>query len=177
MENKVIIQTERLIIREYSQADLDDLYEILSDPETMKYYPKPYDRSGCQRWINWCLDSYEKNGFGLWAIELKATGDFIGDCGISLQKIDDQTLHEIGYHINKKHWRQGYAKEACQAVKGWFFTNTLNDSVYSYMNADNIPSRATARSNGMTHIKTYTDGNETLAVYEITRERWGSALH
>ena len=170
----MIIETERLRIRKYTWADIDSLYEILSDPETMKYYPKPYDRSGCERWINWCLDSYEKNGFGLWAIELKDTGEFIGDCGISLQVIDGETLHEIGYHVNKKHWRNGYAKEACRAVKDWFFTNTAYGSVYSYMNAENVPSRATAISNGMSYVKTYGNGAEAHAVYRITREQWTS---
>jgi RimJ/RimL family protein N-acetyltransferase len=100
---KKILETERLIIREYTEEDFDSLYEILSDGETMKYYPKPYDENGVQRWINWCLGSYSENGFGLWALELKDTGVFIGDCGISLQNIDGETLPEIGYHINKKY--------------------------------------------------------------------------
>ena len=172
MENKVIIQTERLIIREYSQADLDDLYEILSDPETMKYYPKPYDRSGCQRWINWCLDSYEKNGFGLWAIELKESGAFIGDCGITMQPIDGAWLPEIGYHISKHHWRRGYAKEAARAVRDWCFTHTDFDAVYSYMTCTNVASYSTAASIGMTRIKQYDDDGVPHFVYRMTRQEW-----
>ena len=77
----MILETNRLIIREYTPGDFDALYEILSDAETMKYYPKPYDENGVHRWINWCLDSYRQYGFGLWALELKETGTFIGDCG------------------------------------------------------------------------------------------------
>ena len=82
----MILETERLIIREYTHDDFDALYEILSDEETMKYYPKPYDENGVNRWIKWCIDSYVQHGFGLWALELKETGTFIGDCGISMQK-------------------------------------------------------------------------------------------
>ena len=169
----MILETERLIIRKYTYDDFDALYEILSDEETMKYYPKPYDENGVNRWIKWCMDSYSQHGFGLWALELKESGAFIGDCGISMQNIDGEILPEIGYHIHKKYWRQGYAKEACAAVKEWFFENTKYDSVYSYMNRENVASYATAAANGMTRIKEYDDGDEALCVYRITRDEWG----
>ena len=168
----MIIETARLIIREYTMGDFDGLYEILSDAETMKYYPRPYDENGTRRWINWCLDSYRQNGFGLWALELKDTGAFIGDCGISMQNIDGEMLPEIGYHVNKAYWRQGYAKEACAAVKDWLFENTDFDCAYSYMNQENLPSYATAEANGMTRIKAYETKEEKLYVYRITREEW-----
>ena len=168
----MILETKRLILREYRQSDFEGLKSIICDAETMKYYPKPYDENGVYRWLNWCINSYRDNGFGLWAIELKENGEFIGDCGISLQNIDGETLHEIGYHINKNHWQKGYAKEACQAVKDWFFENTANDAVYSYMNKENVASYSTAASNGMTRIKEYDDGTELLLVYRITRDEW-----
>ena len=171
------LETERLIIREYTLDDFDALYEILSDEETMQYYPKPYDENGVNRWINWCIDSYRQYGFGLWALELKETGAFIGDCGISMQNIDGEILPEIGYHVHKNYWRQGYAKEACAAVKDWFFKNTEHDSVYSYMNQENVASYATATANGMKRIKAYEDGEEALFVYRITRDEWQKARH
>ena len=171
----MILETERLIIREYTTEDFDALYEILSDAETMKYYPKPYDENGVRRWIDWCIGSYNQNGFGLWALELKETGTFIGDCGISMQNIDGEILPEIGSHVNKKYWRQGYAKEACAEVKDWLFQNTDFDSVYSYMNRENLPSYATAASNGMRRIKAYFNGTEHLLVYAITRSEWEAA--
>ncbi len=168
----MIIETERLKIREYTMDDFDALFDILSDSETMKYYAKPYDANGVRRWIDWCIDSYKKNGFGLWALELKDTGAFIGDCGVSMQNIDGITLPEIGYHVHKNYWRRGYAKEACTAVKDWFFQNTEFDSVYSYMNQANVASCATAAANGMTRIKAYKNGEEALYVYAITRGEW-----
>lgn len=168
----MIIETERLRIREYTPDDFDALREIITDAETMKYYPKPYDENGVRRWINWCIDSYKKHGFGLWALELKETGVFIGDCGVSMQCIDGENLPEIGYHINKSYWRRGYAKEASAAVKDWFFENTEFDAVYSYMNQENVASWATASANGMTRVKSYDDGDEALFVYAITRREW-----
>ena len=92
----MIIETKRLRLREYRMDDFDALLEILSDEETMRHYPKPYDAQGSKRWIQWNLDNYRQYGFGLWAIELKETGAFIGDCGLTIQNIDGQQLPEIG---------------------------------------------------------------------------------
>ena len=164
----MILETKRLILREYNKDDFKELYEILSDPITMSHYPKPYDEEGTMRWINWCINSYKENGFGLCAIILKETNTFIGDCGISMQKIDGEWLPEVGYHINKKHWRNGYAKEAGMAVIKWAFSNTNYHTLYSYMTKDNIASYKTAESLGMKFLKEYKD-EEVLLVYSINK--------
>lgn len=167
------ITTERLILREYTQADFEDLYAILSDPVTMQHYPKPYDAAGTQRWLDWSINNYKTYGFGLWAIVLKETGEFIGDCGITMQPIDGQQLPEIGYHIHRDHWRRGYAKEAASAVRDWGFQNRDFDCLYSYMKFTNVASYSTARSIGMEKIKEYPDKEDGLLhVYCITREQW-----
>ena len=169
---KRMLETERLVLREYVQSDFDALYAILSDPETMRHYPKPYDKDGTQRWLNWSFENYRKYGFGLWAIELKSTGEIIGDCGITMQPIDGSWLPEIGYHISKHHWRRGYAKEAARAVRDWCFTHTDFDAVYSYMTYTNVASYSTAASVGMTRIKQYDDDGVPHLVYRLTREDW-----
>ena len=170
---KQILETPRLILREYTLDDFDGLYAILSDAETMKHYPRPYDEKGTMLWLNWSLDNYNRYGFGLWAIELKESGEFIGDCGITMQNIDGEELPEIGYHIHKKHWRQGYAKEAALAVREWFFTNTEFETVYSYMTATNVASYSTAASIGMQRIKEYfdTQSGAMHCVYAISRQK------
>lgn len=81
----MIIETRRLILREYTMEDFDALYEILSDPETMQHYPAPYAPEKTRHWIEWNLENYRKFGFGLWAVVRKETGEFIGDCGLTLQ--------------------------------------------------------------------------------------------
>lgn len=169
----IILETPRLVLREYCKEDFSWLYEILSDRETMKYYPQPYDERGVQRWLDWSLENYEKYGFGLWAIELRETGEPIGDAGITMQPIDGEWLPEIGYHINKNFWRRGYASEAASAVRDWAFRNRDFPALYSYMTAENIPSQATAASCGLKKIKEYKDKNgEQIAVYQITRDEW-----
>lgn len=165
------IKTHRLLLREMTEDDFSALYAILSDPETMRYYPQPYDEAGTRRWIAWCRDSYAKHGFGLWAVTLN--GEFIGDCGISMQPIGGQWLPEIGYHIRKDHWRKGYASEAAAACIRLAFEQFGFPAVYSYMNADNEPSFRTAMKNGMTQVDAYTDPHHgPLRVFRITREEW-----
>lgn len=166
----MVIETKRLILREYTMDDFDELYTLLSDPITMKHYIKPYDKDGTKRWINWCINSYKTYGFGLWAIVLKETNTFIGDCGLSMQLIDGESLPEIGYHIKKEYWRKGYGKEAANAVKEWAFNNTKFDKLYSYMTKDNVASYKTAESIGLKRIKEYVAGEEVLLVYTIERE-------
>ena len=165
----MVIETERLIIRKYNSDDLMELYSLLSDPITMSHYPKPYDLDGAKRWLNWCMTSYEKYGFGLWALELKKGNVFIGDCGLSMQNIDGEILPEIGYHIKKEYWRLGYGKEAASAVRDWAFKNTDFKALYSYMTTSNIGSYKTAESIGMKKIKEYIDGDEHLLVYSISK--------
>ena len=168
-----MLETQRLILREYTLDDFSALYEILSDEETMQHYPAPFDKEKTLGWIKWNLENYNKYGFGLWAVVLKETGGFIGDCDITIQNIDGELLPEIGYHISKRYWRQGFAKEAASAVRDWFFNNTQYDAVYSYMKYTNIGSYSTAMSIGMKKVKEYPDPKNTISfAYSITRSEW-----
>ena len=169
----MVIETERLILRDYNLEDFDALFEILSDAEIMQHYPKPYDEEMTKHWIEWNIQNYKEYGFGIWAVELKETGKFIGDCGITIQNIDGEFLPEIGYHIHKKYWRKGLGSEAARAVRDWAFENTKYDCLYSYMKYTNIGSFSTAIANGMKKVKEYPDPKNTISyAYAITREEW-----
>lgn len=169
----VIIETERLLLREYTMDDFEALFEIVSDKETMKHYPAPFDIERTRGWITWNIENYRKYGFGLWAVVLKETNEFIGDCGITIQNIDGELLPEIGYHIHKKYWRRGYGKESARAVRDWVFMNTDYNEIYSYMKYTNVGSYSTAIANGMKKVKEYPDPkNEISYAYSITREEW-----
>lgn len=168
-----MIETKRLILREYTAGDFDAIYEILSDPETMRHYPAPFDAERTRRWIEWNLQNYEEYGFGLWAVILKETGELIGDCGVTIQNIDGEDLPEIGYHIHKKYWRQGLGSEAARAVRDWAFENTEYNCLYSYMKCTNAASSSTAIANGMKKVKEYPDEKNGISyAYAITREEW-----
>ena len=168
-----MIKTNRLILREYTMDDLDALYEILSDEETMAHYPKPFDMDRVRGWIQWNIENYAKYGFGLWALVLRETGEMIGDCGLTIQDIDGEQLPEIGYHVHKKYWRRGLGKEAARAVRDWAFENTGYDKLYSYMKYTNIALYSTAIANGMKKVKEYPDEKNGISyAYAITRDEW-----
>ena len=170
---KKILETKRLYLREMTDDDFEALKKVISDPINMKYYDKPYDDSGVQRWIDWCKDSYQKYNFGLWAVVLKETDEMIGDCGISMQYIDDEWRPEIGYHLRRDYHQQGMGKEMTQAVRDYFFNHYDYDEVFSYMDEDNIPSYKTAESIGMSFLHLYhTKNGETYRVYSINRHTW-----
>ncbi|WP_289284636.1 GNAT family N-acetyltransferase, partial [Parablautia intestinalis] len=145
----MVIETERLLLREFTHEDFPALFEIVSDPETMRHYPQPFDENRTKDWIEWNLQNYKEHGFGLWAVVLKETGEFIGDCGLTIQIIDGESLPEIGYHIHKNYWRKGFGSEAASAVRDWAFMNTEYDCLYSYMKYANIGSYSTAIAIGM----------------------------
>ena len=172
----MLFETERLYLRKITRDDFDSWREILSDPETMKHYPAPYDDAGVWRWVDWTLNNYEKYGFGLWAVILKETGEFIGDCGITMQNINGRELPEIGYHLNKAFWRKGYASEAARKCMEYAFETLHFPAVYSYMTSTNKASYGVALKNGMKFIEEYADGaHGNTFVYAITYDEWNNA--
>lgn len=167
------IETERLFLREMTPNDFSALYAVLADSDIMQHYPYIFDESRVHRWIDANIERYKNDGFGLWAVCLKESGEMIGDCGLTLQDINGQIKPEIGYHIARAYQHRGYAKEASQDVRDWTFANTDFDTLYFYMKATNLPSIATAKANGMTFMEEYTDGEgERTVVYGISRNTW-----
>ena len=168
---KMILETERLFLREMTMGDFDALYAVLSDPEIMQHYPYSFDEERVRSWIERNMKRYTDDGFGLWAVCLKDTGEMIGDCGLTLQNIDGQMLPEIGYHIRRDQQRKGYAKEAAMAVRDWAFGNTEYPALYSYCKYTNVGSFKTAESIGMHFEKEYEDeANKITHVSVIRRE-------
>ncbi len=171
---KKILETERLFLREMTMGDFDALYAVLSDSSIMQHYPYSFDEERVRSWIERNMKRYTDDGFGLWAVCLKDTGEMIGDCGLTLQNIDGQMLPEIGYHIRKDQQRKGYAKEAAMAVRDWAFGNTEYPALYSYCKYTNVGSFKTAESIGMHFEKEYEDeANKITHVSVIRREDLG----
>ncbi len=169
----MVIETPRLFLREMTPEDFDALYTVLADSDIMQHDPYTFDEGRVRNWIGKNMERYRVFGFGLWAVCLKATGEMIGDCGLTMQTVNGTIVPEIGYHIAKAHQRQGCAAEAAHAVRDWTFAHTTFGTVFSYMKKTNVPSVATARSNGMALLDEFTDGEgaQTL-VYGIRRTEW-----
>jgi [ribosomal protein S5]-alanine N-acetyltransferase len=147
---KKILETARLVLREFVPEDADALALVLSDPETMQYYPAPYDRAGVEQWIARNQRRYANDGVGLWAMVLKASGEAIGDCGITRQQVEGENLYEIGYHLRRDLWGQGLATEAAVACREWGFAHLNADRLISLVRPENLASGRVAERNGMT---------------------------
>ena len=173
----VILETERLILRELSEADIPLLTPIMSDEETMRYYPMKFDAPYIRKWLSNSMNSYRVHGFGRWGVIVKETGTFIGDCGITYHDIEGDSLPELGYRLYRLYWRQGYGSEAARAIRDWAFQNTELPALYSFMMAENAASAATAEANGMKCIRKYMDKiNGYTYLYAITREEWETLM-
>ncbi len=169
----VVIETERLYLREMTENDFDALYKVLADSDIIQHYPYTFDESRVRNWIQRNIDRYQILGFGLWAVCLKETDEMIGDCGLTMQLINGQIKPEIGYHIRADKQRKGYAKEAASAVRDWTFNNTPFNIVYSYMKYTNEPSYKTAISWGCKQVDEFEDDvNEITKVFAISRDEW-----
>ena len=169
----MILETERLTLREMTEQDYEALYWVLADSDIMQHYPYTFDESRVRGWIHKNIERYQSLGFGLWAVCLKESGEMIGDCGLTMQLINGQIKPEIGYHIRADKQRKGYAKEAAIAVRDWTFHHTPFNTVYSYMKYTNEPSAKTAISYGCKQVDEFSDEvNEMTKVFAITRDEW-----
>jgi len=113
---KIITETSRLLIREYFASDMPLLHKILSDPETMGFWPEPFSPGQTKAWIERSLNSYKKKGFGRCAVVLRETGELIGDAGILKSEINGKTENDLGYIIHYPFWNNGYGTEAAGAI-------------------------------------------------------------
>ncbi|MGA8540421.1 MAG: GNAT family N-acetyltransferase [Terriglobales bacterium] len=166
-----ILETSRLRLREFIRSDADALALILSDPETMRYYPAPYDRAGVEQWIERNRQRYQNDSVGLWAMELKKTREMIGDSGIILQQVEGERFCEIGYHLRRDFWGQGLATEAAIACRDWAFAHLNTERLISLIRPENVASRRVAERAGMTLWKEVTWRGIPHYVYSIQRER------
>ncbi|MCI8862940.1 MAG: GNAT family N-acetyltransferase [Lachnospiraceae bacterium] len=145
----MILETKRLRLREITQTDYKALSQILQDEETMYAYEGAFSDKEVQEWLDRQIRRYKKWGFGLWAVILKETGDFIGQCGLTIQPWKDQEVLEIGYLFQRAHWHKGYATEAAKACKKYAFEILKASEVCSIIRDTNIPSQKVALRNGM----------------------------
>jgi RimJ/RimL family protein N-acetyltransferase len=167
---KVVLETERLILREMTADDVDDLALILSDPETMRYYPQPLDRRGVEEWIERNLERYERYGYGKWAVILKSERKLVGDCGLAVQEVDGVEELEVGYLFNKNYWGRGLATEAARGCMEYAFGQLGRRRIISMIRPENLPSRRVAERNGLTIEKEAFWKDYRHYIYAIERE-------
>lgn len=148
----MLLETERLILREMTQEDFPALCEILQDGDVMYAYEGAFSDDEARRWLDKQLKNYQEYGFGLWAVVHKLSGRMIGQCGLTMQDYNGSTVLEVGYLFQKAHWHCGYATEAAVACKEYAFGTLDAEQVYSIIRDTNIASQNVAKRNGMSCI-------------------------
>lgn len=152
----MILETERLYLREMEQGDFAALCRILQDEQTMYAYEGAFTDEEAQEWLDRQIARCRMWGFGLWAVVLKETGEMIGQCGLTLQPWDGREVLEIGYLFARDYWHQGYATEAARACKKYAFETLGADEVCSIIRDTNTASQRVALRNGMQPAERWT---------------------
>ncbi|MGN0711683.1 MAG: GNAT family N-acetyltransferase [Anaerovoracaceae bacterium] len=152
----MILETERLYLRELEQADFKSLCRILQDEDAMYAYEGAFSDMEVQEWLDRQICRYQKWNFGLWAVILKETNQMIGQCGLTMQPWKDDEVLEIGYLFERQYWHKGYATEAAIACKKYAFEILKADEVCSIIRDTNTASQNVAIRNGMKIIDTWT---------------------
>lgn len=145
----MILETERLYLRELTQDDLPGLKRILQDEKTMYAYNGAFSDEEVQQWLDRQLERYRKYGFGLWAVVLKENDRMIGQCGLTMQPWHNEEVLEIGYLFEREFWHKGYALESAAACKEYAFNKLGASEVCSIIRDTNQASQNVALRNGM----------------------------
>lgn len=169
-----ILETSRLYLRKMDQNDLPDLAEILQDEIAMTAYEHAFSDEEVQQWLDKQLMRYRDDGFGLWAVILKETGEMVGQCGITLQPLYSRMVPEIGYLLKRRHWHNGYAAEVAIACRTYAFETLGLDEICSIIRDTNTASIHVAQRNGMRltdqFVKHYYGVDMPHVVYTVRKE-------
>jgi RimJ/RimL family protein N-acetyltransferase len=166
----VILETERLLLREFIPEDADALFAVLGDPIAMQYYPAPLSRPEVENWISRNRARYTYDGFGLWAMLLKSTGGLIGDCGFFVRAVQDAFDFELGWHVHRDHWGRGYASEAAQCSIQHAFGKLGADRIIALIRPENVSSCRVAEKCGMARERLISWYGYEHSVYAKSRD-------
>jgi RimJ/RimL family protein N-acetyltransferase len=141
--------------------DLDEVTGMLIGFDPFRGDRPPSTRDDAERWIAWQERNYAEHAFGLWVVETHE-GDFVGDCGLTMQDVEGTPHVEVGYHLVPGMRGLGYAREAARAVRDCAAAHGVEHLV-ALIRPDNTPSQGVARSLGMDVERTaYVHGADAL---------------
>jgi len=160
--------TARLRFREMRPDDLDAMAALLGDATVMRHYPAAKTRGEAADWIAWNERNYAEHGFGLWIVESLA-GEFLGDCGLTWQVVDDVRELEVGYHLLPQHQGRGYATEAALACRALAEHEHLAARLVAIIVPDNIPSQRVAERIGLPLVRATVSRSGTPVVVHAAR--------
>ena len=146
------IRTDRLVMRRWREADREPYAALNADPEVMRYFPAALTRGESDASVDRIEALFERQGYGLWALEVAATGQFIGFTGLNPmpEGVPGAGGMEVGWRLARHAWHQGYATEAARAAAGVAFDGAGLPEIWSMTAVLNRPSQAVMLRLGMT---------------------------
>ena len=166
----------RLDFREMGLRNLDFVAAMLAEPEVMRFYPKCYSRDEAEGWVRRQMERYQRDGYGLWLVVEKATGQPVGQVGLALQEVDGAREPEVGYLIHRPFWRRGFATEAALATRAWAFEVQQRPRVISLIRPDNVPSQGVAKKMNMRVEKRTVFAGYDHLVFGVARSNLGGSV-
>lgn len=177
------LRTDRLILRRWRPTDLEPFAALNADPEVMAHFPTVLDRAASDALAARADAAFDQRGFGLWALEVRADGQFIGFTGLAVPgfRAPFTPAVEVGWRLARTAWGKGYATEAAAAALHDAFGRLGLAEVVSFTAAVNGRSQAVMRRLGMTHDAAFDFDHPGLpaghrlsrhVLYRLTAERW-----
>ena len=170
----IILETERLVLREFTLDDLSETAEIVCDDQTMYAWNGAWSDAENLEAIQKQIRGYQEEGFGRWAVVLKESNKVIGICGLQWCDTGQDRVLEVGYLFNRAYWHNGYAAEAAIACKRYAFDVLNYEEVYSLIRDINYSSMNVAIRNGMLirgrYIKNYKGEDMPHYIFSVRKK-------
>lgn len=185
MPAPIEIETARLLLRQWKQADFQPFARLNADPQVMEFFLAPLTREESDAVAQRCQQQIAENGWGFWAVELKSLQQFIGFVGLNqpAYRLPFGPCTEIGWRLDKAHWGHGYATEAAQAALHTGFTTLHLAEIVAFTTLQNLRSQAVMQRLGM-HRQAETFGHplvpsdhplKTHCLYKLSQKQWLAA--
>lgn len=180
----MILEAERLILRQWRDEDYSLYARLTSDPEVMRYFPSLLSEEQSIEQADKLKNKIAERGWGFWAVELKASEEFIGFIGLNAVDADSGIPHapmiEVGWRLLAAHWGKGYATEGAKRAIQFAFEDLDANAIYSFTALVNKPSQHVMIKAGMKNtgedfdhpLLTPNDVLSRHCLYCIEREAW-----
>lgn len=174
---KVLIETERLILRELEYTDDQDLFEMDSDPEVHLYIENNPVKSidEIRTVIGMLKIQYKENGIARWAVVDKLTNECVGWSGLKYfnQPLNNHNnFYDLGYRFKKKHWGKGFATESSSAILDFGFRNFNVEKIFAITDPKNENSKKVLNKLGFEFQETFDYEGDPTDWFELKKVTW-----
>jgi RimJ/RimL family protein N-acetyltransferase len=177
--------TDRLLMREWRDEDLEPFARLNADPLVMEHFPSWLTREQSDALVDRITLRWEEDGVGLWAVERRADAAFLGFTGLARPNFEAAFTPavEVGWRLAVEAWGHGYATEAARAALAFGFEERGLDEILSWTVPANVRSRAVMERLGMTRDPADDFDHPNLAadsplrrhvLYRLSREAWSA---